>query len=115
MKIEWKTGGFEDLLSAADISAILTDEAKALADRANSFGAGHFEMQEAKFRPGRRRAGRARAWVRTGDLKAIKAEAEQHVLLKALGGGGRVQYTSKAGRVSYITQAQYDNYTRGQR
>ena len=41
--------------------------------------------------------------------------ATHNTLLKALGGTGMVDYTSKAGKTSRVTQAQYDNYTRGKK
>lgn len=47
---------------------------------------------------------------------AMKVEANYGVLTRALGGrGGLVKYTSKSGKVSMITQAQADNYSRNRR
>lgn len=112
LRIEWNMAGFEDILTAQDTADVLNEVAGEIAARANSFGRGNFEVLPATVRQGRKRADRMRAAVRTGDLEAIKAEAEDHVLLKAAGGESRVKYTSRSGRVSYITQAQYENYTR---
>lgn len=87
MRIDWNMKGFEELLSGDDIAEELNAQAEAIASRANSAGKGTFEALPATFRKGGRRAGRARAAVRTADLEAIKAEATDHVLLKAIDGG----------------------------
>lgn len=84
----------------------IDDETNKLAQAA---GAG-YETRPAYATGGK---GRGRGVVVTGTFESILDNARNQTLMRVLGGGrGLVKYVSKAGRESWITQKQYDNYTR---
>lgn len=108
MDIRWNMQGFRDLRTDPAVMAKLNEEAERIAATASESAQG-FEVQPAYVTGGRVRG---RAAVITTTYAAMKAEAEDHVLLRALGGQGLTVYVSKAGKASLITQKQHDNYTR---
>lgn len=58
----------------------------------------------------------ARGYVQTTDLDSIIHNVRTNSLLRAVyGKGGLREYTSREGNTSWITQKQYDNYTRRRR
>jgi len=106
VKVVWKRGAFREIRTLPEVMDALGGTA---AEWATKAGAG-YAATGARVTGGR---GRGRATVYTATTDAMRREARDHNLLRVLGGaGGLVQYTSRAGKTSWITRAQYDNYTR---
>lgn len=112
VRIDFRQNGFAAIRTSRKVMGMLNDIANQVGSTANSSSPGTFIVHPAERTGGRVRG---RAAVVTGDFEAMASEARNHILVKALGGKGLIKYTSKAGRVSYITQAQYDNYTRNRK
>jgi len=108
MKVVLNLAGFQALRTDPAVMDEIGRQANAIADLA---GAG-YEVDGPHVTGGRVRA---RASVFTATPRAMVDNATHNTLLKALGGTGMVDYTSKAGKTSRVTQAQYDNYTRGKK
>lgn len=103
VRFEWNMAAFREIRTSQPVMAELNAYAESKASAHPGFIA-----HPAKATGGRVRG---RAAVVTGTVEAMLHEARYHVL----SGGEKVRYVSKAGRVSYITQKQADNYNRGKR
>jgi len=108
MKVVLNLAGFQALRTDPAVMDEIGRQANAIADLA---GAG-YEVDGPRVTGGRVRA---HASVFTATPQAMADNAKYNTLLKALGGHGMVAYTSKAGKTSLVSQAQYDNYTRGKK
>lgn len=80
MKIKWNIHGFEELRRSAGVEAALKAEVEKIKGRAGGASAGYAGDVE----PGRTRS---RGYVVTTTGDAIRREARDHTLLRALGGG----------------------------
>ncbi|NKG21107.1 hypothetical protein [Paeniglutamicibacter terrestris] len=90
-------------------SPMVFDELKRQGERiANSAGPGH--KVTAMVTRGSRAKSRARVQVSASTPEARRANFEQNVLLKALGGSDYTVYRSKQGRTSLISNKQANNY-----
>lgn len=112
-KFKWNLKGFEKL--RRDGSAV--DRVQEEIDRIlGAIGPTQGEYKgDVSQGQGRGTLGRAIGHVWTADAKAMADNARNHTLLRALGGGSLVVYTSKSGKTSLVTQKQHDNYTRNRR
>lgn len=81
--IKWNLKGFEDLRRSPAMARVLNEEVKAVltAVQGGDFGDDDYA---GGVEPGRTRL---RGYVVTASGKAIRREAEDHALLRALGGG----------------------------
>lgn len=104
--------GFAAIRTAPKVMEMINEKAQHVGALANGSGTGTFIVHPAEHTGGRVRG---RAAVVTGDIAAMRMQSRGRILERALNGQGLIKYTSKAGNVSYITQKQYDNYTRGSR
>lgn len=104
--IVWRRGAFRDLRTMPEVMAELASKGQELATLAGD----GYEASSPRATGGR---GRGRVSVATATEEARRRESLDHNLLRALGGmTGLREYTSRAGKTSWITQAQHDNYSR---
>lgn len=108
VKFKANNAGMREVRERAAVMAELNSHADRIAATA---GPG-FTASPAEFTGGR---GRGRASVYTETFEAMLRQARDHVLEKAIGGVGMVEYTSKTGKKSYVTQKQHDNYSKGRK
>lgn len=105
IRFEWSRGAFRDVRTLPKVLEHLTETAEEWAEKA---GPGY--VADSHITGGR---GRARASVRTGDLDSAIDNARNNTLMRILAGkAGLVEYVSKSGKKSYVTQKQADNYRR---
>ena len=106
VKIAWKRGVFREIRTLPEAMAMIAEKGQ---EWASAAGDG-YEASPARVTGGR---GRGRVSVKAVTTSARRREARDHNLLRVFGGaGGLVKYKSKAGKESWITQAQHANYTR---
>ena len=83
MKIEFNKDAFYQLRSEPGVVGLLEEKAQRLADTANASGSGTYAVGS---RQGARRPqGRWRASVVTADYAAMRDQAKNHTLQRALG------------------------------
>lgn len=112
-KFVWNVKGFEELRrNDAAVARIQEEIDRILAAIGPTQGNYKGEVSQPS---GRTTLGRAIGHVWTADAKAMADNARNHTLLRALGGGGLVVYTSKSGKTSLVTQKQADNYSGNRR
>jgi hypothetical protein len=108
-KFVWNLSGFEELRrNAAAVARIKEEIDRILAAIGPTQGNYKGDVSQPA---GRATRGRAIGHVWTADAKAMSDNLRNHTLLRALGGGSLVLYTSKAGKTSLVTQKQADNYS----
>lgn len=101
----------EDILKSEEVIAAMRHVAENIVE-ATGMPAGEYSIEEWVGHS------RARVSIKTEGIIAHVHEARDHNLVRALAGvqssspSSLIQYTSRAGRVSYRTQAEVDNYTR---
>ena len=111
-KFKWNLKGFEELRrNGAAVGRVQEEVDRILGAISPTQGDYKGDVSQGA---GRGTLGRAIGHVWTADSKAMVDNARNHTLLRALGGGSLVVYTSKAGKTSLVTQKQADNY-RGNR
>lgn len=102
----------EDILQSEEVFKIMRDIAESIVE--STPHPDDYEIEEWAGRS------RARVSIKTIGVPAHVREARDHNLVRALAGAQSqstdpnrlIEYTSRAGRVSYRTQAEIDNYTR---
>lgn len=108
-KIILKNSGFRELRTSSAAVGLVRKEAEAIASRAGS----GFEMI-----PMESPSNRAHAIVRPVTAEAVRLNARDNTLLRAVSGGagsGFSLYTAKSGKTSLRTDAEIANYTRAKR
>lgn len=109
----WNIRGFEALRRNDAAVAVIQKEIDRIVETATQHVPGY--KGAVSQGEGRGTLGRAIGRVWTADSKAMVDNAKNHTLLRALGGGSLVVYTSKAGKTSLVTQKQADNYSGNRR
>lgn len=83
MKISWNVDEFKAIRYSGPVASMLEDHAGKIAGRAESMGDGHYAVGS---RPGAARPqGRHRASVVTANYKAMRDNAKNNTLIKAMG------------------------------
>jgi hypothetical protein len=112
-KFVWNLKGFEELRrNSAAVARVQEEVDRILGAIGPTQGDYKGDVSQAQ---GRGTLGRAIGHVWTADAKAMADNSRNHTLLRALGGGSLVVYTSKAGKTSLVTQKQADNYSGNRR
>ena len=117
VRIVLSSAGITQMLKSTGVVAMLHERAQAVASAARSAAprvTGDYAASIAVVEE----IGRSRAVARVvaDSPHALRVEAAHRVLGNALGGGdGLVEYVSKSGKKSRITQKQADNYSKGRR
>ena len=115
VKIKWKPGVFAEIRTLDSTANEVERLADELAAEANTIAPRPAALYRTDFDITGGRV-RGRSAVFTGNLDAVIDNAKHKTLMRVFASkGGLVEYTSKAGRTSWITQKQYDNYTRNRR
>jgi len=105
VQVKMNPAGARALLNSPEVQAHILDYALDVQARTGAPGLYPADVQAGKTR--------AHALVKTSDLESMRHNARTNALLRGIGGAaGLVEYTSKAGRTSWITQKQADNYSR---
>lgn len=108
VRIVWEKRAMRSLRTMDEVVDLIDDRADEMAAQA-----GHGYVARSNISGGR---GRARAVVITGNLDAVRDNARNNTLVRVLGGrGALVRYVSKAGKVSWVTEKQRDNYMRSRK
>ncbi|TAP26860.1 hypothetical protein [Arthrobacter sp. S41] len=105
-KVKLHIAAFNDLRNRSEVVDLVGSEAAKVAELAGpGFGLGVHQM-----------GSRVIANVYTATADAMRLEAKEGVLSKALGGSAvpaKVRYTTKAGKTRWASQAQVSNWTKG--
>lgn len=105
VKFIWNMPGFEDVRRADEVVDRIQEEVDRIMSVTGGITRGYDgEVSQGPSRPV------GRVW--TYDFDAIRDNARNHTLLRALGGGSLVLYTSKSGKTSLVTQKQADNWSK---
>ena len=115
VKINWKPNVFAEIRTLESTSQEVERLADELATEANTIAPRPGAIYRTDFDITGGRV-RGRAAVVTGNLDAVLDNAKHKTLMRVFASkGGLVEYTSKAGRTSFITKKQFENYTRNRR
>lgn len=79
VKVVMNSAGAREILNSAGVQAALVEQATSIQQRANAMGSGKYVVTSAAM------VGRAHAWVRTADVKAMASNQKHNTLIKAMG------------------------------
>lgn len=106
--MKWRRGAFADLRTIPAVMEHLHTEAEDMAARAGEGYETSIGVTGGRVR--------GRAQVVTATPEAMRDNAQNHTLMRVLAGkSGLVEYVSRSGKRSWVTQKQRDNYMRNRK